>query len=71
MEVEDPFGPKFSEVHPTNLQSVPLPIMGFVYINGLLPIHYDPFSPKVGIMTHLVVSDLLIYPFSFKELTYT
>ena len=37
--------------------------MGFEYINGLPPIHYNPFKPKVY--------DLLIYPFSFKKLTHT
>ena len=62
---EAPFKPKSSEVHPTNSQSVPLPMMGFEYINGLPPIHYGPFIPKVGIMVHLAVSDLLIYPFMF------
>ena len=66
-----PFGPKSSEVHPTNSQSMPLPIMGFEYVNGLPPIHYDPFRPKVGIMAHLVMSDFLIYPFSSKEPTHT
>ena len=45
--------------------------MGSEYINSLPPIHYGPFRPKVGIMTHLVVSDLLIYPLNFKELTHT
>ena len=69
--MEAPFRPRLSEVHPTNTQSTPLPIMGFEYINGLPPIHCGPFRPKVGIMAHLVVSDLLIYPFSFKELTHT
>ena len=69
--MEAPFGPKFFEIHLTNSQSVPLPIMGSEYINGLPPIHYGPFRPKVGIMTHLVVSDLLIYPLNFKELTHT
>ena len=70
-KVESPFGPKSSEVHLTNSQFVPSPIMGFKYINGLPPIHYGPFRPKIGIMAHLVVSDLLIYLFSFKELTHT
>ena len=28
---------------------------------------WGPFRPKVGIMAHLVMSDLLIYPFCFKE----
>ena len=65
------FVPKFFEVHPTNSQSVPLPMMGFEYVNGLLPIHKGPLRPLVGIMAHLVVSDLLICPFSFKELTHT
>ena len=66
-----PFKPKSLEVHPTNSQSVPLPIMGFEYVNGLPPIHNGLFRPKVGIMAHSVVSDLLIYRFSFKEPTYT
>ena len=30
-KVEAPLRPKFFEVHPINLQSVPLPIMGFEY----------------------------------------
>ena len=38
-------------------------MMGFEYINNLSPIYYGPFMTKVGIMAHLVVSDLLIYPF--------
>ena len=66
-----PFKPKSFEVHPTNLQSMPLPMMGFKYVNGLPQIHYGPFRPKVGIMAHLVVSGLLTCPFSFKELTHT
>ena len=70
-KVEAPFGPKSFEVHPTNSQSMPLPIMGFEYVNGLPPIHNGLFRPKVGIMAHSVVSDLLIYRFSFKEPTYT
>ena len=70
-KVEVPFGPKSSEVHPTNSQFVPLPIMGFKYINSLPPFNYGPFRPKVGIMAHLVVSDLLIYPFSSREPTHT
>ena len=45
--------------------------MDFEYINGLPPIHYGPFMPKVGIMAYLVMSYLLIYPFSFKETTYS
>ena len=52
------FGPKSSGVHPTNLQSIPLPMSSFEYVNGLLPIFYGPFRPKVGIIAHLVVSDL-------------
>ena len=64
------FGSKSSEVHPTNSQSMLSPIMDFEYTNSLSPIHYSPFRPKVGIMAHLVVSDLLIYPFIFKELTH-
>ena len=70
-KVDALFGSKSSEVHPTNSQSMLSPIMDFEYINNLSPIHYSPFRPKVGIMAHLVVSDLLIYPFSFKELTHT
>ena len=70
-KVEAPFEPKSFEVHPTNSQSMPSLIMGFEYINGLPPVHYGPFTPKVGIMAHLVLSDILIYPFSFKELTHT
>ena len=50
------FRPKSSEVHPTNSQSVPSPIMDIEYIYGLPPIHYGPFRPKVGIMAHLVVT---------------
>ena len=38
---------------------------------GLPPIHKGPPRSLVGIMTHLVMSDLLIYPFSLKELTHT
>ena len=70
-KVEAPFGPKSSGIHPTNSQFVSLPIMGFEYINSLPPINYSPFRPKVGIMAHLVVSDLLIYPFSSREPTHT
>jgi len=66
-----PFRPKSFGVHPTNSQSMPLPMMGFEYVNCLPPIHNVPFRPKVGIMAHLVVSDPLIYPFSSKEPTYT
>ena len=65
------FGPKSSEVHPTNLQFVPLLMMGFKYVNDLPPTHNNPFRPEVGIMAHLDVSDLLIYPFSSKEPTHT
>ena len=65
------FEPKSSGVHPTNSQSVSLPLMGFKYVNSLSPIHYYPFRPKVGIMAHPVVSDLLICPFSSKEPTHT
>ena len=61
-------GPKLSEVHPTYSQSVSLHMIGFEYGHQSI---WDPFRPKVGIMAHLVVSDLLIYPFSFKELTHT
>ena len=70
-DVYAPFRPKSSGVYPTNSQSMPLPMMGFEYINGLPPIHYGPFRPKVGIVAHLVVNDLLICPFSFREPTHT
>ena len=60
-----PFGPKSFDVDPTNSQFVPLPMMGFEYVNGLPPIYKGPLRPLVGIMAHLVVSDLLIYPFNF------
>ena len=66
-----PFRPKYFEVYFTNSQCVPLPMMGFEYVNNLPPIHKCPFRPSVGIMAHLVVSGLLIHPFSFKELTHT
>ena len=66
-----PFEPKSFKIHPTNSQCVPLPMMGFEYINGLPPIHKGPLKPLVQIMAHLVVSDLLIYPFSSKEPTHT
>ena len=46
-------------------------MMGFEYVNGLPPIHNGPFRPKVEIMAHLVMSDLLIYPISSKEPTNT
>ena len=59
-----PFGHKSFEVHPINSQCVSLPMMGFEYVKGLPPIHKRPLRPSVGIMAHLVVSDLLIYPFS-------
>ena len=65
-----PFGPKSFEVHPTNSQPVPLPIMGFEYVNCLPPIHKGPLRPSVGIMVQLVMSDLLIYPFCFREPTH-
>ena len=35
-----PFRPKFFDVHPTNSQSVPSPIIGFEYVKSLLPIYY-------------------------------
>ena len=66
-----PFGLKSFEVHPTNVQCVPLPMIGFDYVNGLPPIHKGPVSPSIGIMAHLVVNGLLICPFSFNELTHT
>ena len=66
-----PFRPKSFEVHPTNAQSMPLLMMGFEYVNSLPLIHKGPLRPSVGIMAHLVMSDLLICPFSFKEPTHT
>ena len=65
-----PLGPKSFEIHPTNSQFVPLPMIGFGYVDGLPAIHKCPLRPSVGIMAHLVISDLLICPFSFKELTH-
>ena len=64
-------GPKSFEVHTTNSQTVPLPMMGFEYANGLPLIHNGPFRLKVGIIAHLIVSDLLIYPFNSREPTHT
>ena len=58
-----PFRPKSFKVHPTNSQSVSLPMMGFEYINGLPPIHKGPLRPSIGIMAYLVMSVLLICPF--------
>ena len=46
-------------------------MMGFEYVNDLPPIHKSPVRPSVGIMAHLVVSDLLICPFTFKEIPHT
>ena len=66
-----PFRPKSFEVHPTNSQCVSLPMIGFEYINGLPPIHKGPLRLSVGIVAHLVVSDLLFYPFSSREPTHT
>ena len=48
-----------------------LPMMGFEYVNGLPPIHKGPLRPSVEITAHLVASNLLIYPFNFKEPTHT
>ena len=45
--------------------------MGFGYVNDLPPIYKGPLKPSVGIMVHLVMSDLLIYPFSLKECSHT
>ena len=45
--------------------------MGFEYVKILSPIHKGPLMPLVGIMAHLVMSDILIYPFNLKELTHT
>ena len=66
------FGPKYFEVHPTNSQSVPSPITGLEYIKSFAtnPL-WGPLRPSVGIIAHLVVSDLLIYSFSLRELTHT
>ena len=55
-----PFKPNYSRVNPTNSQSLPLPTMGFEYVNDLPPICHGPFRLMVGIMAHLIVSDLLI-----------
>ena len=57
-KVKAPFRTRLSEVHPTNSQSVPLPMIRFEYVNSLPPIHKGPLRPLVGIMAHLVVSDL-------------
>ena len=62
-----PFEPKPFKVHPTNSQCVSLPMIGFEYINGLPPIHKGTLRPSVGIMADLVMSDLLIHPFSLRE----
>ena len=59
-----PFEPKSFEVHPTNSHCVPLPMIGFEYVDDLPSIHEGPLRPLIGIMAHLVMSDLLIYPFS-------
>ena len=61
-------GPRLSEVHPTNTQFVPLPMMGFEYINNLPPIHYGSFRPKVGIMAHLVEWPIDLVPLALKAL---
>ena len=58
------FKSKSFKVHLTNIQCVSLPMMGFEYVNDLPPIHKSPVRPSVGIMAHLVVSDLLICPFT-------
>ena len=42
-----PFRPKSFEVHRTNSQHVPLPIMGFEYVNGLPQIRKGPLRPSV------------------------
>ena len=67
-----PFEPKSSEVHPTNSQSVPSLIMGFEYIKRFTtnPL-WGPLKPLVRIIAHIVVSDLLINPFSLREPTHT
>jgi len=59
-KVKAPFRLRLSKVHLSNSQSVTLSMMGFEYINGLPPIHKGPLRPSVGIMAHLVMSDLLI-----------
>ena len=46
-------------------------MMGFEYVNNFAPIHKGPLRPLIGIMAHLVVSNLLIYPFSIKEPSHT
>ena len=66
-KMEGSIGPKSFEVHPTNSQCVPLPMMGFEYVNSFPLIHKGPLRPLVGIMAHLVMSDLLIHPFSLRE----
>ena len=66
-----PFRSKSFEIHLTNSQSVPLLMMGFEYVNGLPPIHKGLLRPSVGIMAHLIVSDLLICLFNFREPIYT
>ena len=40
-KVEAPLGPKSSKVHPTNLQSIPLPIMGFEYCRHCILFAFD------------------------------
>ena len=66
-----PFKTKSFEVHHTNSQSMLLPMMGFKYVNSLPPIHKGPFRLSFRIMTHLIMSDLLICPFSSTEPTHT
>ena len=46
-------------------------MIDFEYVNDLPPTHYSPVWPKVGIMAHLVMSDLLICSFSSREPTNT
>ena len=41
--------------------------IGYEYDNDLPPIHKGPLRPSDGIMAHLVVRDLLIYPFSLRK----
>ena len=45
-------------------------MMSFEYVNSFPPIHKGPLRLSVRIMANLVVSDLLLYPFSFKKPTH-
>ena len=46
-KMEATFRPRLFEFYPTNSQPVSLPMMDFEYINGLPPIYYSPFWPKI------------------------